>query len=44
MVGILVRFARRLRYPYLFALTAALFLIDLLIPDWNARAAARALA
>ena len=27
------RFAGRLRFPYLFALTAGLFLLDLVIPD-----------
>ena len=27
------RFASQLRFPYLFLLTAALFVIDLLIPD-----------
>jgi hypothetical protein len=34
VVRFLVRFARRLRYPQLFALTAALFLIDLAVPDF----------
>ena len=29
----LLRFASRLRYPYLFAIVAGLFLLDLLIPD-----------
>lgn len=29
----LLRFASRLRYPYLFAAVAGLFLLDLLIPD-----------
>lgn len=31
--GGLLRFAATLRFPTLFALTAALFLLDLLIPD-----------
>ena len=31
--NILTRFASRLRFPQLFALTATLFAIDLLIPD-----------
>ncbi|MBS1136765.1 MAG: putative transrane protein [Proteobacteria bacterium] len=29
----LLRFASRLRFPQLFALVAALFVIDLLVPD-----------
>lgn len=33
LAGVLLRWAGRLRFPYLFALTAALFLLDLLIPD-----------
>lgn len=33
MLRFLLRFVRRLRYPQLFAITAALFLIDLLVPD-----------
>ena len=33
MVALVARFAARLRYPQLFLLTAALFLLDLLIPD-----------
>jgi hypothetical protein len=32
-VSPLLRFASRLRFPWMFALTAALFLADLLIPD-----------
>ena len=32
VVGAIVAFAGRLRFPTLFALTAALFLIDLLVP------------
>lgn len=31
--GVLLRFASGLRFPYLFAVAAALFLLDLLIPD-----------
>lgn len=31
--GLVTRFASRLRFPQLFALTAVLFLLDLLIPD-----------
>ena len=31
--GFIVRFAERLRFPYLFFLTAAVFIIDLWIPD-----------
>lgn len=30
----LLRFAARLRFPTLFAVTAALFLIDLAVPDF----------
>ncbi len=33
IAGGLLRFAATLRFPTLFALTAALFLLDLLIPD-----------
>jgi len=33
LVAPLLTFARRLRFPWLFALTAALFLLDLAIPD-----------
>lgn len=34
MIGSLVtRFASRLRFPVLFALVAALFLVDVLVPD-----------
>lgn len=34
LIGILARYASRLRFPQLFALTAALFLLDVLIPDF----------
>jgi hypothetical protein len=30
---VLLRYVSRLRFPYLFGITAALFLFDLLIPD-----------
>ena len=33
LVGLLQRFASRLRFPQLFFLAAGLFLLDLLIPD-----------
>jgi len=33
MRGLLLAFASRLRFPWLFALTAGLFLLDLLVPD-----------
>ena len=33
MAGVVVRWASRLRFPYLFALTAVLFLLNLFIPD-----------
>jgi len=33
MVGILVRWASRLRFPYLFLITAVLFVLNLFIPD-----------
>lgn len=33
LVGALLAFAGRLRFPLLFALTAVLFLVDLLVPD-----------
>lgn len=33
MAGILVRWASRLRFPYLFLLTAVLFVLNLFIPD-----------
>jgi hypothetical protein len=32
-IGAVVAFAGRLRFPTLFAVTAALFLIDLVVPD-----------
>jgi hypothetical protein len=31
--GLLLAFASRLRFPWLFALTAVLFLADLVVPD-----------
>ena len=34
MIAILTRFASRLRFPTLFAITAALFVLDVLIPDF----------
>ena len=33
MRALLLAFASRLRFPWLFALTAGLFLLDLLVPD-----------
>lgn len=33
LAGVLVRWASRLRFPYLFALTTVLFLLNLFIPD-----------
>lgn len=33
MRGLLIAFASRLRFPWLFALTAGLFLLDLVVPD-----------
>lgn len=33
MRALLLTFASRLRFPWLFALTAGLFLLDLLVPD-----------
>ena len=33
LVALVARFASKLRYPTLFMLTAALFLLDLVIPD-----------
>lgn len=33
MRGLLLAFASRLRFPWLFALTAMLFLVDLFVPD-----------
>ena len=33
VVKLLSRFAARLRFPYLFLLTAGLFVIDLAVPD-----------
>lgn len=32
-LGLLQRYAARLRYPYLFALVAAVFFVDLVVPD-----------
>ncbi len=33
MRALLLRFLGRLRFPWLFALTAVLFLVDVLVPD-----------
>lgn len=33
LIGLLLRFARGLRFPVLFGLTAAVFLVDLVVPD-----------
>ena len=33
LAGILLRWASRLRFPYLFALTTALFILNLVVPD-----------
>ena len=33
LVSLISRFAAKLRYPQLFMLTAALFLLDVVIPD-----------
>ena len=33
LAGILLRWASRLRFPYLFAMTAALFVLNLFVPD-----------
>lgn len=33
MRSLLLAFASRLRFPWLFALTAGLFLLDLVVPD-----------
>jgi len=33
LVRLLARFASRLRFPQLFAVTAGLFLLDLVVPD-----------
>lgn len=33
LLGVLLRWAGRLRFPYLFLLTAILFLVDLFVPD-----------
>jgi MYXO-CTERM domain-containing protein len=33
LVALVSRFAAKLRYPQLFLLTAALFLLDLVVPD-----------
>jgi hypothetical protein len=33
LVALVSRFAAKLRYPHLFLLTGALFVIDLLVPD-----------
>lgn len=34
LVAVVTRFASRLRFPTLFAVTATLFVIDLLVPDF----------
>jgi hypothetical protein len=34
LIGVLLRFAAGLRFPTLFWITAALFLLDVLIPDF----------
>lgn len=33
LAGIFIRWASRLRFPYLFILTAALFVLNLFVPD-----------
>ncbi len=33
LVGLVLRFARRLRFPYLFALTAIVFVLNIFVPD-----------
>jgi len=33
LTALFLRFARRLRFPYLFALSLLLFLVDLAVPD-----------
>ena len=33
LVGIFMRWAARLRFPYLFALTAVIFVFNLFVPD-----------
>lgn len=33
LVGLIMRWAARLRFPYLFALTAILFVFNLFVPD-----------
>lgn len=33
LAGVVLRWASRLRFPYLFALTAALFVLNLFVPD-----------
>ena len=33
LMGIIVRWASRLRFPYIFLLTAVLFVLNLFIPD-----------
>jgi len=33
LLGVLLRWAGQLRFPYLFLLTAILFLVDLFVPD-----------
>ena len=34
VVALVTRYLGRLRYPWLFAITGALFLVDLLVPDF----------
>ncbi len=34
MIGLINRFASRLRFPQLFLFTAALFVLDVLVPDF----------
>jgi hypothetical protein len=33
LAGVILRWAARLRFPYLFLLTAALFVINIFVPD-----------
>ena len=33
LAGLVIKWASRLRFPYLFAFTAALFVINLFVPD-----------
>lgn len=34
LIGLVIRFASRLRFPTLFLVTAALFVIDMIVPDF----------